>query len=146
MKPQREDFPLPDLLWEPTRAYWEAAGREELRIPRCNHCQQWTWYPKPVCPECEKSDFAWRRLSGRAKLFSYVVVRHAFLPQYRDLTPFVPALVVPEEAPQVRLATRILTDAPDEIGMDMSVRVVFQPLQFTGVETTVMAPFFRPDL
>ena len=145
MSLQREDFPLPDVLWEPTREYWQAAGREELRIPQCTGCQRWIWYPKPTCPECGQSDFAWQKLSGRARLFSWVVVRHAFLPQYRDLTPFLPALVVPVEAPHVRLTTRIVQCTIENLEMDMPVQVTFEPLQFAGVDASVMAPLFRPE-
>ncbi len=144
MSLQREDFPLPDTSWEPTREYWQAASQQELRIPRCANCEQWIWYPKPTCPRCEQSQHTWTRLSGRARLFSHVVVRHPFLPEYRDLTPFVPALVVPEEAPQVRLATRIVEIPPEEIKIDMPLQVVFAPLHFAGVEASVVAPLFRP--
>jgi uncharacterized OB-fold protein len=144
MSLQREDFPLPDTRWEPTREYWQAAAREELRIPRCTNCARWVWYPKPNCPACTQAEFTWTMLSGRAHLFSHVVVRHAFLPQYQTLTPFVPALVVPVEAPEVRIATRIVEIEPEKIHIDMPLQVVFAPLQFAGVEATVVAPLFRP--
>ena len=143
MSLQREDFPLPDILWEPTREYWQSAARGELRIPRCTHCQHWTWYPKPGCPQCDRKEFRWTALSGRARLFSFVVVRHAFLPQYKDMTPFIPALVVPEEAPGVRLATRIVGSPPEQIYIEMPLEVVFEPLRFAGVEASVTAPLFR---
>ena len=32
------EFPLPDVDWEPTRGFWQAAQREELQIPRCEGC------------------------------------------------------------------------------------------------------------
>ena len=144
MSLQREDFPLPDIRWEPTRKYWEAAAREELRIPQCARCGRWVWYPKANCPDCSHAEFIWRKLSGRANLFSHVVVRHAFLPQYQNLIPFVPALVVPVEAPEVRIATRIVEIEPEEIQIDMPLQVVFAPLQFDGVEATVVAPLFQP--
>ncbi len=86
----------------------------------------------------------WTRLSGRATLFSFVVVHHAFLPQYQGLTPFLPALVVPEEAPSIRLTTRLVDCRPEELRMDMPVEAVFRPLEFKGVDGSVIAPLFRP--
>ena len=144
MSIQREDFPLPDTEWEPTRGYWEAAAAGELRVPRCTSCAEWSWYPKEACPGCGGSEMPWTRLSGRATLFSYVVVHHAFLPQYRGLTPFLPALVVPEEAPGIRLTTRLVDCEPGELRMDMPVEAVFRPLEFEGVDGSVVAPLFRP--
>lgn len=144
MSIERENFPLPDTEWEPTRGYWEAAAREQLSIPRCSGCGAWTWYPKENCPACGGSEMPWTRLSGRATLFSWVVVHHAFLPQYRGLTPFLPALVVPEEAPAVRLTTRLVDCRPEDLRMDMPVEVAFRPLEFEGVAGSVVAPLFRP--
>lgn len=141
---QRESFPLPDTDWEPTREYWAAAERSELRIPRCTSCDTWIWYPKENCPACGASEMRWDQLSGRATLFSYVVVNHAFLPQYRGLSPFLPALVVPEEAPTIRLTTRLIESEPSKLEMDMPLEVIFTPLTFEGVQGEVIAPLFRP--
>ncbi|MFP6663339.1 MAG: OB-fold domain-containing protein [Deltaproteobacteria bacterium] len=138
------DFPLPDLDWEPTRPFWQGAARGELCLPRCAACATWIWYPKETCPACGAAELAWEKLCGRATLFSFVVVRHAFLPQYRDLIPFVAALVVPEEAPAVRLTTRLIDCDPEQLKIEMPLEVVFAPLEFAGAEGSVPAPLFRP--
>jgi uncharacterized OB-fold protein len=144
MSIDRIDFPLPDTSWEPTRAYWEAAARGELCLPRCAGCAAWIWYPKEKCPACGAVEIPWEPLGGRATLFSFAVVQHAFLPQYRDLIPFVPALVVPEEAPGIRLTTRLVECVPEQLTIGMPVEVVFAALEFTGVAASVTAPLFRP--
>ena len=59
------------------------------------------------------------------------------------MTPFIPALVVPEEAPGVRLATRIVGSPPEQICIEMPLEVVFEQLRFAGVEASVTAPLFR---
>jgi uncharacterized OB-fold protein len=72
------------------------------------------------------------------------VVTHAFLPQFADLTPFVPALVALEEDPSVRIATRMVDCDPAELEFDMPVVVTFRPISFTGVDGEVVAPLFMP--
>ena len=59
--------------------------------------------------------------------------------------PFVTALVALKEDPAVRLVTRIVDVPPEELRVDMSVHVVFQPMRFPGVARQVIAPFFTPE-
>jgi uncharacterized OB-fold protein len=77
-------------------------------------------------------------------LFSWVVVTHAFLPQFADLSPFIPALVALDEDPAVRVPTRMVHCDPGALTFDMAVRVIFEPISFTGVDGDVMAPLFVP--
>ncbi len=140
----REGFPLPDLQWEPTREYWAGAAAGELRMPRCTACRRFCWYPDGNCRGCGAEQVTWERMTGRAKLFTWVVLEHAFLPQYgRDL-PFVSALVALEEAPGVRVPTRIVECAAEDLAIDQPLEVCFRPLRFAGVDGEVVAPFFRP--
>jgi uncharacterized protein len=141
----RREFPLPDLSWEPTAEFWAGAAREELRIPRCDSCGRLRWYPEPTCRRCEGVPFTWETLSGAGTLFSWVVVTHPFLPQFADLTPFVPALVAVDEDQEVRIPTRMVDCDPAALEFGMPVRVVFRPLEFTDVEGSVLAPLFVPS-
>jgi uncharacterized OB-fold protein len=134
-------FPLPDLEWEPTLPFWTAAARGELAIPLCPRCGEFVWYPRP---HCGGDDLAWEVMSGRATLFAWSVVRHPFLPQFRDAVPFVPALVALEEDPAVRVVTRIVDCDPEGLRADQPVRAVFRPLTFAGVAGEVVAPLFVP--
>lgn len=140
----RPDFPLPDLHWPPTREFWSAAARGELALPRCEGCGRLHWYPEERCRHCGASRHRWERMSGRGTLFTWVVVRQAFLPQLRDQIPFVTGLVALAEDPSVRLATRIVDCEPTALSIDMPLEVVFRPLSFAGVERQVLAPVFRP--
>ena len=140
----RAEFPLPDTTWEPAAEYWAGASRGELRIPQCNNCGRYHWYPKRECGFCGGDAFAWTTMSGRGTLFSWVVVTHAFLPQFADLVPFVPALVALDEDPAVRIPTRMVDCEPDALTFEMPVHVVFRPLRFAGVDGEVTAPLFAP--
>ena len=140
----RADFPLPDTEWEPSRAFWAGAARGELLIPRCDACAAYTWYPRTRCRVCRGEAFTWTVMSGRGRLFSWAVVTRAFLPQFEEKVPFVPALVALDEDPAVRLVTEIVDCDPDDLRFDMPVRVVFRDLTFEGVEGHVIAPLFTP--
>jgi uncharacterized OB-fold protein len=139
-------FPLPDLAWEPTRPFWEAAARGELVLPRCAGCGAWVWYPKPRCPGCGGETLPWSAASGRATLFSWAVVRRALVPAFAAEVPYVPGLVALAEDPAVRLVTRLVDCAPEALRVGMPVRVVFRSLRFPGVPGEVVAPLFAPEV
>jgi uncharacterized OB-fold protein len=137
-------FPLPDLTDPITAPFWEAAARGELALPRCAGCDAWCWYPRGSCRFCGTVGPRWTPLAGHGRVFSFAIVRRAFLPAFAEQVPFASGLVTLDEAPGVRLATRIV-DAPlDDIAIDAPVEVVFRPLAFPTVEGSVMAPMFRP--
>ena len=140
----RREFPLPDLAWEPTAEFWAGAARGELRIPRCDGCGRLRWYPEATCRFCTTGPYTWETMGGTGTLFSWVVVTHAFLPEFAELTPFVPALVAIDEDPAVRIPTRMVDCDPDHLEFEMPVRCVFRPLTFTGVDGSVDAPLFTP--
>ena len=140
----RDGFPLPDVDWEPTREYWAGAAAGELRMPRCRDCSRFCWYPDGACPGCGGAAVAWRAVSGRGRLFTWVVLDHAFLPQYASAVPFVSALVTLEEDERVRVPTRIVDCDPDALEIGMPLEACFRPLRFDGVAGEVVAPFFRP--
>jgi uncharacterized OB-fold protein len=140
----RDDFPLPDLGFPPTREFWAAAARGELAVPRCDACGRYVWYPDGACRRCGATAHTWTSVSGRGRLFSWSVVRRAFIPQLADAVPYVAGLVSIEEDPAVRIVTRIVDADPESLRIGEPVRVVFRPLRFRGVARSVPAPMFAP--
>jgi uncharacterized OB-fold protein len=140
----RDDFPLPDTDWPPTREFWAAAARGELSVPRCDACARFVWYPDGACRWCGGGALTWTRVAGRGSLFSWSVVRRAFIPQFAADVPYVTGLVALEEDPAVRLVTRIVDADPAALRVDMEVRVVFRPLRFPDLARSVVAPMFTP--
>lgn len=139
----RAEFPLPDIDDPLVGPYFTAAARGELRIPRCETCDRFVWYPEPVCPTCA-GPLGWQLVSGRGRLFTWAVVRRAFLPAFSDLVPFVTALVAIDEDPSVRLCS-MLDAHPDRPTIGDAVEVTFRPLQFATVpDRSVVVPRFRP--
>jgi hypothetical protein len=142
--PATTPFPLPDVEWPPLREFWAGAAAGELRIPRCAACGRLQWYPPAACRDCGAGGLAWGRVSGRATLFSFAVVRRAWVAPFGALAPYATGLVALAEDPAVRLATRLVDCAPEELRVDMPVHAVFRDLEFPGVAGRVRAPFFTP--
>jgi hypothetical protein len=136
------EFPFPELDFGLVRPFWEAAARGELAIPRCGACRAFVWYPRERCPGCDAPDPVWEAVSGRATLFSWTVVRHAFAKPFAPHVPFATGLVTLEEDPAVRLATLLVDGDPEALRVGQPVRAVFRDLPWEGA--TVPAPLFAP--
>src|SRR5882757_9255667 len=87
------------------RPFYDFAAAGALAFPYCDGCETFHWYPKPVCPNCCGSEWNWRRVAPTGRLFTWTVVRHAFVPEMEDRVPFVVGLVIPDGAPNVRIVT-----------------------------------------
>ena len=139
---ERDDFPLPDVDDPLTGQYFAGAARGELLIPRCEICGEYVWYPQDACPR-DGGPLAWSPVSGRGTLFTWAVVRRAFLPAFEDRVPFVTALVALDEDPGIRLCTYVVGTAPEQLIADAPVEVTFRPLEFTTVPgKSVVVPMF----
>jgi uncharacterized OB-fold protein len=117
--------------------YWEAAKRHRLELPRCNACGKFWFPPSQSCPDCLASDFAFKPVSGRGKVFSFVTFHRVYHPAFAGEVPYVVALVELAEGP--RMLTNIVNIAPEKVVCDMPVRVVFD-----DVTDGVSVPKFEP--
>ena len=141
---QRDDFPLPDVDDPITAPFFAGAARGELVVTRCDTCGDYVWYPQGACPR-DGGSLTWTPVSGRGSLFTWAVVRRAFLPAFEDRVPFVTALVALKEDPAVRLCTYVVDVDPDDLVADAPVAVTFRPLSFTTVPgRSVVVPMFAP--
>ena len=118
-------LPAPDAL---TRPFWEACRRRELVVSCCEECGHRFLPLGPCCPRCWCPRLGSRRVSGRGRVFSFVVYRRAYHPALP--APYVVALVELEEGP--RLISNVVGCAPEEVEVDMPVRVRFDDVgEFT---------------
>jgi uncharacterized OB-fold protein len=138
------DFPLPDTEHPLTRPFWEAAARGELVVPRCAACARFVWYPRERCPGCERDALSWQPVSGRARLFSFAIVRRPLFPAFAELVPYATGLAALDEDPSVRIVTRIVDCELDALRVELPLRAVFRPLRFPGLAREVVAPLFAP--
>jgi len=126
----------PDVDWEPLRPFWAAAARGELALPRCPRCRRWVWYPRACCGGDELS---YETVSSRGTVFSFAVPRRALYAAYADWVPYATGIVSLAEDPSLRLVTRFVDCAPEDLRIDLPVRAVFRPLA-----SGVLAPHFAP--
>jgi len=128
--------PLP-VVTELSQPFWEASRRHELCLQRCGSCGAFRYPPAVLCPECLSEEVAWKRVSGRGKVFSFVVFHRLYHPAFEADLPYTVALVELEEGP--RLISNIVSCPPARVACDMPVEVVFEDV--TG---EVTLPKFKP--
>ena len=122
---------------EDSAPYWEAAHRGELRMQRCGACGHVRFPPALLCPRCLSEQHEWTPLSGRGKVYSWIVVHQSQHPAFNADAPYNVAIVELEEGP--RLHTNLVDCANDQIHIGMPVEVVFE-----RVSDDCSMPKFRP--
>jgi hypothetical protein len=78
----------------------------------------------------------WVDASGRGTIYSYTVIRQNFSRAFRDLLPYVVALVDLDEGP--RVMTNIVNCDPADVRIGAAVQVRFEP-----VSDEAALPFFE---
>ncbi|MET7616036.1 OB-fold domain-containing protein [Streptomyces sp. NPDC005408] len=94
--------------------FWEYAAQGELRVQACAgpDCGELRFPPRPCCPHCRSFDSEWRRMSGRGRIWSYVVPHPPLLPAYAAQAPYNAVVVELLDAPRIRLVGNVVA-APD---------------------------------
>lgn len=119
----------PYLVPNPTEEdaeFWQGARRGELRIQRCNACGLHQHYARMLCTHCGSLDLGWITASGRGIVHSFTVIRQNGVPPFKDLVPFVVALVELEE-PGARMLAAMPECAPGDARIGMAVQAAFRP-------------------
>lgn len=130
-------LPVPD----PDSAhFWAGCRSHRLLIQRCRGCGAHRFPAGPLCPSCRSRDADWIEASGRATVFSWIVVRHPVPREvYAGDVPYVVALVTLDEG--VRMATNIVGCAPEAVTAGMAVEVLFE-----HATADISLPKFKPVL
>jgi len=133
--PPLEERPLP----EPdnvSSVYWEAAARGELLYQECPSCGHRQFYPRAMCADCG-GDTGWQQASGRGTVHTYTVIRQNWAMPFRELQPYVVAMVELDEGP--RMMTNVTGVAIDDVHVGMPVECYV-----VKVEDGLGLPFWRP--
>lgn len=128
------DFLLPDLDDADAAPFWLGAGRGELLVQTCADCGRRRIPPRPMCFVCRSLRHEWKPLSGRGRVWSFVVAHPPLLPAYQELAPYAVITVELAEDPALRLVGNLVARAdgpineidPATIRIGEPVRVVFQ--------------------
>lgn len=104
--------------------FYAWCAREQLRLRRCMACREWCHVPRVTCPNCASTDWAWERVKGTGRVFTWTVVHRAMHPAFTEDVPYAVVVVELDEGP--RLVSGIVDCPPEELMMEMPVEVVFE--------------------
>jgi hypothetical protein len=130
-KPRPAPRPDPE-----SASYWAASVEGRLVVQRCTACGHHQLYARAHCLAC-RSPVEWVDVSGRGTIYSYTVIRQNFSRAFRELLPYVVALVDLDEGP--RLMTNIVNCEPGDVRVGMPVSV-----RFEAVSDEAALPMFEP--
>ncbi|MDB5453311.1 MAG: DNA-binding protein [Caulobacteraceae bacterium] len=117
--------------------YWTGGKDGELRIFRCQACAYYVHPPVNFCPKCESRNVVPEAVSGRGTVRSFTVNHKQWVPNLP--VPYVLALVVIDEQDDVQIPCNIVNCAPDDVRMNMPVKVLFEQVEDLWV------PLFEPE-
>ena len=117
--------------------FWAATQQRRLLIRHCQACGRSHFYPRHACPYCWSENCEWRPSNGQGRVYSYTVIHHHEAPPFKDLVPYIVALVDLDEG--VRLTANLLECTPEVVHVGMPVEVVYEP-----VTDQITLPQFRP--
>ncbi len=136
-KPYAKPVPQPDM---DTKGFWEGCKAHELRILRCNACKTYVHTPAPICHQCNSMSLSWQKVSGKGKVFTFIVVHAPNLPGFNEDAPYVAAWIELAEQPGLKLISNVIGCKPSEVTVGMPVQVVFE-----DVTPEVTIPKFKPS-
>ncbi len=109
-------------ITDANRPYWEGTLAGELRVQRCDDCAALRYPEAPACPQCLGETATWAAVSGRARLWSWIVMHQNYLAAYTDELPYLVAFVQLEEGP---FLYSTIVDPPADLACDMPLEITF---------------------
>ncbi len=128
--------PLPAIT-EENKPFWDYTKQHELRVQKCLGCGKLFYPPSGMCPHCYHMESEWVKLSGRGKVYSYVIVRRSNNPAFANDVPYVVSIIETDEG--IRYYSNVIDCKPEDVSIDMPVEVVFE-----DVTEEITLPKFRP--
>lgn len=113
--------PTPDEM-----PFWDACKDRTLRVQCCADCETFRHPPVPVCHACGSTAIDWRKVAGRGTVFSYTVAHHPTYPAVKSALPYNIAVVLLEDAGDVRLITNVIDVPPEEMRIGLPVTVAWE--------------------
>ena len=137
-EPAPKPFRLLPRLTDENRFFWTSGADGVLRFLRCQACGYYVHPYGPRCPQCLGSSLEPEPVSGTATVHTFTVNHQPWYPGLDP--PYVVAIVELPEQEGLRLTTGLVGCRPEEVRVDMPVRVVFDQYE------DVWLPFFEPDV
>ncbi len=130
VRPQR----IKPALGHDNAWWWECVEKDELAIQRCSACGVLRHPPRPMCGECQSTEWDHVFSTGEGTIHSYVVIRHPEVPGYTY--PLVVAVVDLSEG--TRFVGNVVDIDPDDVKIGMPVQAFIE-----RVDDEMKLPVFR---
>lgn len=127
----------PDAVTQP---YWDACRRRELRLQRCADCRTYVHFPGLACPACGGSRLEWQAVSGKGRVYSFVVAHQTAIAEFKARVPYVIAWIELDEHPTARVLADLVECDPSQIRIGDRLEVVWDDAAVEGF----VVPRFRP--
>ena len=127
-------LPVPD---EASQPFFAGAKERRLMLQRCSACGVVMWPVKTRCVNCLGADIAWFQASGRATLYSFVLMHQVYHPGFAAEVPYNIAEV--DLAEGLRIITNIVACPNEELSIGMPLEVTFEDLT-----AEITLPKFKP--
>ncbi|MEE2677430.1 MAG: bifunctional MaoC family dehydratase N-terminal/OB-fold nucleic acid binding domain-containing protein [Myxococcota bacterium] len=130
-KPRRIRSPEgPDNAW-----WWQGFRDGKLLIQKCSDCGILRHPCRPMCGDCQSTNWESIEASGKGTVHSYTVMHHPPVPGYGFPIPI--GLIDLEEG--TRIVANIKGCEPDDIHIGMKVECL---IEAAGEDDDLMLPFF----
>ena len=90
-----------------------------------------------MCSECTSDAYDWKPVSGKGRVFSFVIYHRAYHPGFQDEIPYVVGVIELDEG--ARMLSNVIGCKPEEVRCDMPVEVAFE-----DITDEMSLPKFRP--
>ncbi len=129
--------PIRPTINEVNRPFWDGCRHGELVLQRCSHCGRLRYPAAIVCPNCLAPEAQWQPVSGRGKVFSFVVFQRAYHPAWERKVPYNVALIELDEGPIMLSNVVGVDNATLAVGLPVAVA-------FEAVDESLAIPVFKP--
>jgi uncharacterized OB-fold protein len=106
------------------QGFWDHARRGVLALPTCLACSHVWFPPSPSCPQCLSQSVEFRAASGRAKLWSWIVMHRQYFKDFPP--PYLVAFVELEAGPM--LMSTLINVTPEQLRCDLALEAKFEKL------------------
>jgi uncharacterized OB-fold protein len=129
------DRPLPDVNIT-SKPFWDAAKKHELMAYKCQNCGT-HYYPLTTCMHCDNPKMEWVKVSGKGKIYTFLVYDIAYNPQWEKYIPYNVSWIQLDEGPI--MMSNVIDCPNDKLAIDMPVEVAFN-----DINDQISLPMFKP--
>jgi uncharacterized OB-fold protein len=102
--------------------YLDGLKARRLTVQKCKNCGHLRFPAAPQCPQCLADETEWVALSGKGRIWSYIVMHQQYFASFAADLPYNVIMVELDEGPTM-MST--LVDPNERAACDARVEVVF---------------------